>query len=77
MISQFTFLIGKSILDLSRVLMQGPHYNYIKSMYADKAQMLLIDAGSLMFKIETENVYEDLYKGKELFDFSNYSKDWK
>ena len=23
-------------------------------MYADKAQMLLIDAGSLMFKIETE-----------------------
>ena len=46
-------------------------------MYADKAQMLLIDAGSLMFKIETENVYEDLYKGKELFDFSNYSKDWK
>ena len=55
--------------------MQGPNYNQIKSMYADKAQMLLIDAGSLMFKIETENVYED--KGKELFDFSNYSKDWK
>ena len=30
-----------------------------------------------MYKIEIENVYEDLYKSKELFDFSNYSKDFK
>ena len=37
--------------------------------------MLLTDTDSLMYKIETENVYEDFYKSKELFDFRNYSKD--
>ena len=37
--------------------------------------MLLIDADSIMYKIETENVYEDFHKDKELFDFSNYLKD--
>ena len=39
--------------------------------------MLLTDTDNLMYKIETENVYEDLYKDKELFDFSNYAKDSK
>ena len=33
--------------------------------------MLLTDTDDLMYKIETENVYEDLYKDKELFNFSN------
>lgn len=35
-------------------------------------QQLLID--SLMYKIETENVYENVYKEKALFNFSNYPK---
>ena len=30
-----------------------------------------------MYKIKTENVYEDLYKDKELFDFSDYKKKFK
>ena len=30
-----------------------------------------------MYKIEAENHYEDFYKDKELFDFSNYPKDSK
>ena len=38
---------------------------------------MLTDTDSLVYKIETENVYEDLYKSKELFDFSNYPKDFK
>ena len=37
--------------------------------------MLLIDADSLMYKSQTENAYEDLYKDKKLSDFSNYPKD--
>ena len=35
-------------------------------------QQLLID--SLIYKIETENVYENFYKEKALFNFSNYPK---
>ena len=30
-----------------------------------------------MYKTETENIYEDFCKNKELVDFSNYPKDSK
>ena len=33
--------------------------------------MSLTDKYSIMYNSEAENVYEDFYKGKELFDFSN------
>ena len=45
-------------LDLSEVLMQDSHYNYIKNQYGDKAEMLLTDTDSCMYKIEAENVYK-------------------
>ena len=34
---------------------------------------LFTDIDSLMYEIETEDVYEDFNKDKEMFDFSNYS----
>ena len=37
--------------------------------------MLLTDTDNLMHKTEADNVYEDFYKDKDLFDFSNYPKD--
>ena len=61
--------IGASILDLSKVLPQNFHQNYIKN------KMLPTDADSLMYILEAENVYEDFCKDKELFDFSNFPKD--
>ena len=45
--------------------------------YGAKAEMLLIEIDSLMYIIETKNVYEDFYEDKELFDFSNYPKESK
>ena len=42
-----------------------------------KAELLLTDTDSLTYKIKSENVYEEFYKGKDLFDFSNYSEDSK
>ena len=39
--------------------------------------MLPTNADSLMYILEAENVYEDFYKDKELFDFSNFPKDSK
>ena len=30
---------------------------------------------SLTYEIKSENVYEEFFKWKDLFDFSNYSKD--
>ena len=39
------------------------------------AKLLFTDADSLTYKIKSENVYKELYKWKDFFDCSNYSKD--
>ena len=39
------------------------------------AELLFTDTDSLTCKIKSEDVYEEFFKHKHLFDFSNYSKD--
>ena len=39
--------------------------------------MLFKDADSLVYEIETKDVYKDFYGIKNLFDFSDYSRDLK
>ena len=39
--------------------------------------MLFTDTGSFTYEIKSENVYEEFFQWKDLFDFSNYSKDSK
>ena len=51
------------------------HYNYIGVKYDCGAKLLFADTDSLVYEIETDDVYEDFYEDKSLFDFSNYSKD--
>ena len=65
--------IGFSILDLSIYLMYEFHYKYIKRKY--DAKLLFTDTDSLVYEIKTEDVYEDFYKDKNLFDFSDYLSD--
>ena len=66
--------IRTSMSDLRNVLMQYFHYSYIKNKPGDETEMLLTDTDCLMYRIETKNFYEDLCKGKELSDFSDYPK---
>ena len=62
--------VGFSILDLSKLLMYEFHYKYIKSKF--DAKSLFTDTDSLVYEIKTEDVYEDFYQDKNLFDFSDY-----
>ena len=62
--------VGFSILELSKSLMYEFHYNYIKNKFDDK--LLLTDTDSLVYEIKTEDVYEDFYLDKDLFDSSDY-----
>ena len=62
--------VGMCILDLSKVLMHNFHYNYIKNKYDDKAKLLFTNADSLTYEID--DIYKDLWKGKELFNNSDY-----
>ena len=62
------------ILDLTRVLMNKVHYEYIRNNYGNKARLLLTDTDSLTCEIETKNVYNNISGDKELFDFNKYKK---
>ena len=65
------------ILELSKVFMYRFHYNWIKNKYGSNWRLLFIATDSLMYEIKTEDVYEDFRNNKEIFDFSNYSTNWK
>ena len=49
--------------------------NFIKNNF--NAKLLFTDTDSLTYEIKSENVYEEFYTWKDLFEFSNYSKDSK
>ena len=65
--------VGFSILDLSKLLMYEFHDKYIKTKY--NAKLFFTDTGSLVYEIETKDVYEDFYVDKNLFDFTDYPRD--
>ena len=67
--------VGFTVLDLSKWKMYDFHYNFIKKNF--NAELLFTDTDSLTYEIKSENVYEEFFKWKDLFDFSNYSKDSK
>ena len=67
--------VGFSILDLSKLHMYKVHYKYIKSKF--DAKLLFIDTDSLVYETKTEDIYEDFYQDKNLFDFSDYPLDLK
>ena len=66
--------VGFIILDLSKYFFYNFHYNYIKK---HNAKLLFTDIDSLVYEVKTDDVYEDFYKDKHLFDLSNYPKDSK
>ena len=65
--------VGFTVLDLSKWIMYDFHYNFIKKNL--NAELLFTDTDSLVYEIKSENIYEEFFKWKDLFDFSNYSKD--
>jgi hypothetical protein len=69
--------LGTCILDLSKLLMYEFHYDFIKPMYGDKAKLLFTDTDSLCYEIQSDDVYEDMLKHKDKFDFSDYTKEHK
>ena len=56
-------------------LMYEVHYSYIKRKFS--ADLLFTDTDSLVYEIKTDDVFEDFYGDKNLFDFSDYSVDSK
>ena len=51
------------------------HCKYVINKF--DAKLLFTDTDSLVYEIKTEDVYEDFYQDKSLFDFSDYPLDSK
>ena len=65
--------VAMCILDLCKVLIYEFYYDYIRNKHDNNSRLLFTDTDSFIYEIKTEDVYEDLNKGKKIFDFSNYS----
>ena len=68
--------VGFCVLDLSKLLMYDWHNNYFVKTF--DRNLLLTDTDSLVYEIrDVDDVYEKVDKDKDLFDFSDYSKESK
>ena len=66
--------VGMCILDLRKTLMYDFHYNYIKKKYNNRARLLFTYTDSLTYEIEAEDVHNDFWNDKDMFDNSDYSE---
>ena len=62
---------GMSILDISKHRMYDFHYNYIKKNFPD-AKLCFTDTDSLLYLLNTNDIYESLEKIKDQLDLSKY-----
>ena len=62
---------------MSKVFMYNFYYDDIKTKYGKNSTLLFTDAGSLLYEIQTENIYEDFSKNKVMLNFSSYSANSK
>ena len=69
--------IGMSVLDISKTLMYGFHYEAIKQRYKDKAKLLFTNTDSLCYFIETADLENDRLEEIHKYDTSNYPQDHK
>ena len=67
--------VGFTVLELSKWLMYDFHYRFIKKQF--EVELTFTDTDGLTYEIKSEDVHEEFFKYKYLFDFSNYPTDSK
>ena len=67
---------GVAVLELSKLLMYEFHYDYMKQKYpGEKSKLCFTDTDSLLYRIESDDIYKDMMEDHEHFDFSGYKDD--
>ena len=70
--------LGMSVLDISKTLMYGFWYDYIKPQYQDRTKLCYMDTDSFVIHSKTEDFYKDIANDVEKwFDISNYDENDK
>ena len=67
--------VGFTVLELSKWLMYDFHFNFIKKHF--DAELLFTDRDHHTYEVKSEDFYEEVFKHKHLFHFSNYPEDSK
>ena len=67
--------VGKAILDLSKLALYGFHYDQLRPGYRNRILVVYKDTDSLLYRVETIDLYEDMAQFKHLLDFSDYPSD--
>ena len=68
--------LGQAILDLSKALMYGFHYDCMRPKYGSNVKLCYMDTDSFVYEIESEDLYRDITKDVEKrSETSGYSKD--
>lgn len=68
--------VGVAILELSKLHMQKFHYDVMKEEYGEKAKLLYTDTDSLIYHVETDNLYAEMsskLKLKNMIDMSGFA----
>ena len=68
--------LGRSILELSKILIYEFWHDYVKPKYCEKAKLCYMDADSFIVYIKTNDIYQVIGEDVESkFDTSNYELD--
>jgi len=68
-------VIGVAILDTSNTILCEAHYNGVKVIWEDNAIILYTDTNSLIYCINSENMYEEMHLKRKWFDMCQYKSD--
>ena len=66
--------MGACILETSKLHMYKFWYDHSKSKYNDKIELIYTDTDSFIVEVETNDIYQDMYENKNLYDCSEYPK---
>ena len=64
--------VGASILDLSKLNLYKFNYEEMKPRFGDKIKICYKDTDSLLYRVETENLYSETATFKHLLNLSDY-----
>ena len=69
--------IGQCVLDQSKFLMNDFHFHKMLPYFTkDNLDLLFTDTDSLCYHIKNKDPFEYMQNNKELFDLSNYDKNY-
>lgn len=60
--------VGTAVLDISKLIVYNFHYKFIVSKYGPRARLCMTDTDSLLYDIQTDDVYKDIEQNLALFD---------